>query len=351
MNKKSYLVLATLQLMGFASVSLAKNPADSCTIAESNPQKLMGQAIRDDNVACVEKAVSSGFKLEGQLGIPMDEHRTLIESSALHYAAKLGKNESVKALLKLGMSVNYMPKVEAVGQVDTPLNSASRAGQLSTIKLLLNSGADPNLRVVNDNGCRQESYSPLHWVACSSKEDQNYKNRVEIAKILLEHGANPNISARISAWTPLLCASFTGNLEVAKLLVDAGVDVNAPYEEVCNGADSKHYAITLAASGDDQSPAEMLEMVKFLVEKGADVNSKDESGETPLHNAAWRGSFPTVQYLISQKAFLNEVAKSGRGGFEDKFVTPLDYSLGRGHTATSEAIRNAGGKKYEELPQ
>ena len=70
-----------------------------------------------------------------------------------------------------------------------------------------------------------------------------------------------------------------------------------------------------AASGD-------IELVKFLISKGADVNAKGIGDISPLHLAAISGHIEIVEYLISKGADIN--AKTHYG------LTPLDFSKGRG---------------------
>jgi ankyrin repeat protein len=45
--------------------------------------------------------------------------------------------------------------------------------------------------------------------------------------------------------------------------------------------------------------------VEYLVDHGADVNAKNENGETPLHYAASNGHLPIVQYLVQHGANMN----------------------------------------------
>jgi len=72
-----------------------------------------------------------------------------------------------------------------------------------------------------------------------------------------------------------------------------------------------------AVSGD-------LEEVRELLEKGADVNAKDEEGRTPLHWAAGNGYVEVARLLIEHGADVN--AKESRYG-----DTPLDLAAYQGH--------------------
>ena len=73
-----------------------------------------------------------------------------------------------------------------------------------------------------------------------------------------------------------------------------------------------------------------LEVVRFLIEKGADINARDDRGETALHSAARGGSLKAVRFLVEKGADIN-----ARNMYTNK--TPL-----------SRIIRRSG-KKYEKI--
>jgi ankyrin repeat protein len=49
-----------------------------------------------------------------------------------------------------------------------------------------------------------------------------------------------------------------------------------------------------------------LEFIKYLIEHKADVNAKDNFGQTPLHNSAREGQFECLKSLIDNKAVVDE---------------------------------------------
>ena len=84
-----------------------------------------------------------------------------------------------------------------------------------------------------------------------------------------------------------------------------------------------------------------IEAVKKHLASGADLNTKDSEGGTPLHHAAWNGHKEVAELLIEKGANVN--AKS------DVDETPLDWAIFRNHTETADLLRKHGGKMGEEL--
>jgi ankyrin repeat protein len=99
----------------------------------------------------------------------------------------------------------------------------------------------------------------LYW-ACEKKDP-------EVAKILIDHGANLEIT-ELYGFTPLHLSSFMGNMEIAVCLLSAGAKVNSRNK---SGATPLH----LAAKGNH------VGIAKLLLEHGGDLFTKDEKGYYP----------------------------------------------------------------------
>ena len=92
--------------------------------------------------------------------------------------------------------------------------------------------------------------------------------------------------------TALMEASMDGHVEVAKLLLDHGAEVNMP-------ADSFESPLTLAACGGH------VELAMLLIERGANLEEVNDEGYTPLMEASREGHEEMVALLLSQGADIN----------------------------------------------
>lgn len=176
-------------------------------------------------------------------------------NTILAYAAGGGNIELVEFLISKGAEINSPANIDG-----TPLHYAAREGHAEVVSLLLSKAAKPD--VFADK--HTESYSghpdvfpywctPLHWAIYSKKSNDTKK--IEIVKVLLDGGADPNACSD-RCGTPLSEAAKSGNVKVAKLLLEKGASVNLggpTHEAVLNNR---------------------YEMVEFLLKNGAEVNAR-----------------------------------------------------------------------------
>jgi ankyrin repeat protein len=113
--------------------------------------------------------------------------------------------------------------------------------------------------------------------------------------------------------TPLEVAVKKDRLEVAKYLLDQGAEVNARNK---HGYSALHFVKSKA-------------MAEVLVSKGAEVNMTENYGLTPLHDAVLEGYTDIVEFLISKGADVNVI--------ENKGFTPLKMAV-KYHLPEIEAI-------------
>lgn len=165
---------------------------------------------------------------------------------------------------------------------DTPLFQAARDNE-EIVKLLLANKADVN--ATNETG-----QTPLFFAATSG--------HVEIVDLLLQRGADPNIKGFCG---PPLCGAMmfrrSDTLAMAKTLVAHGARVDLADGE---GRTPLHEAVR---SG-------LTDTAAFLIEQGADVNAKSAAGETPLHAAVYYSDL--AELLLAKKADPNVRNKDGQ---------------------------------------
>jgi ankyrin repeat protein len=185
--------------------------------------------------------------------------------TALIHACAAGQTESVRLLLDGGADKDkedsymyFAPYTKFWG----PLHYASATGHVGVVRLLLESGVQPDLRWDPYDPKAQ----PLHY-ACAS-------GHVEIVHLLLEAGADEDTDDE-DLHTPFIAAVEHGQESVVRFLLDRGQDVDGHHANGWVGDSSLYIA------GD----YDRLSMAELLLERGADVNLRGGSGFTPLHGA------------------------------------------------------------------
>jgi len=251
------------------------------------------------------------------------------------FAAQQGDDVSARILLRAGAKPNdAQPKTGL-----TALMIASAMAQAKAVDVLLDNGANPNLADAN-------GYTSLHRVVRDSDYGINLAAKddiLTIVKSLLKHGANPNArlvqdkekaaeeikngnvavegkrtavtvdEIILQGATPLFLAAEVNNLDVIKTLVDAGADPLIPTER-----GTTPLMMAAGAGTDVQRERELperataVETAKYLVEHGADVNTAGQYGWTALHAAAYQGLNDVIAYLVSKGAKIDQKDEFGQ---------------------------------------
>jgi ankyrin repeat protein len=211
----------------------------------------------------------------------------------LYLASVIGSAAMVEKLLAAGANPNLKPSTAV-----SPLMMAARAGSEAAVKALLAAGADPNARE------NSQDQTALMWAVAQghagvvrmlAENGADLKARSRSTRMLVVRGDPAQVPRSTSVDTndtggntPVMFAARTGNSEIAKILIDAGADVND------KAADGNSALVVAAHSGHRNLAA-------FLLEKGADPNA-DGAGYAALHAAVVRGDIELAKILLKHGA-------------------------------------------------
>lgn len=240
---------------------------------------LFYSAIKHNYINLVKRLIQLGADVN-QVIIKEKLHATPLIVAVVYKNAAM-----IEMLLANGADVN---KSVIVNIINTPLISAvaSEDPDLNIIKMLLKAGANPNV------GVKEKKINPLIFAV--------YSNRLDIIELLLEYGAHVNAgySEKNKYTTPLMLAIEKGFLESVRLLLKGGADIEAK-----NGRGASALIMAIIPR-----PFNLVyfNIVKALLAAGADANTKDKQGNTPLSLAVIRGHTLMVKALLDAGALLTE---------------------------------------------
>ena len=181
----------------------------------------------------------------------------------------------------------------------------------------------------------------------------HYYGRADVAKALLARGPVLDIfeaatvgdadrvralvtrdKALANAWSPdgffpLGLAAFFKRPAVAKVLLENGGDPRMASKPA--GFTPLHSAVA------DDAGNDVKELVRLLIDAGADPNARSASGGTPLHTAGFTGNVPVTEMLLAAGAD-PEVTDA-------KALTPLDHARDKGHPEVAAILHDAVLKK------
>jgi uncharacterized protein len=243
-------------------------------------------------------------------------------------AARTQDGSRVRALLTRKADVNVRSD-----DGSTALLWAAHWNDEATADLLIRAGANAN--VSNDFGM-----TPLSR-ACTNAS-------AALVQLLLDAGANPNARIATGA-TPIMTCASTGNADAVRALIARGADVNAKEPS------EKQDALMWAAA--ERHP----NVVRLLVEAGANPQAHTKKGFTALHFAAREGDLESVRQLLAAGVNVNirshpdEPAPTGKDGKENSGgrgpgyqatisagSTPLLVATVRGHVGLALFLLDHG---------
>ncbi|PZD28104.1 multiple ankyrin repeat protein single kh domain protein, partial [Pyrenophora tritici-repentis] len=273
--------------------------------------------------------------------------------NALQAASAEGHEQVVKTLLDKGADVNAQG-----GEYGNALQAASAEGHEQVVKTLLNNGADVNaqggeysnaLYAASARGHDQLVKMLLDKGADVNAQGGEYGNALQAAsargheqvvKILLDKGADVNAQGGFYG-NALQAALVEGHEQVVKMLLDNGADVNAQGEEYGN-------ALQAASAGGHEQGGEYGnalqaasaeghgQVVKTLLNNGADVNAQGGQYGNALQAALVEGHEQVVKMLLDNGANVNAQG--------EEYGNALQAASAEGHEQVVKMLLDNGAK-------
>lgn len=290
--------------------------------------------------------------------------------TALLYAARDGKAEAARLLLDNGADIELHEANEI-----TPLLMALLNGQIEVANVLLDYGAAVN---VDDFYGRTPLFAAVDYrnLDMNSKREADPKtNSVNRAALMpmIERliAAGADVNARTKEWppekrwlyslndvswvdmtgqTPYIRASASGDLDVMKLLLQHGADPKITTYEGTTALMTAAGVNWTVAQTYTVSEEALLEAVKMNVELGLDVNATNSMGLTPLLGAANRGADDIIRFLASKGAKLDVKDAVGRDAVrwaEGVFLAAVGAELKPDTVTLLKELMDEKGIKHE----
>jgi len=298
---------------------------------------------------------SHGRGFEGTLPEPPGPGQGVQEFASglltpLMFAAREGDVESARLLVAAGADLNARG-----GDGKDALSLSLFNGAYDVASLLLDSHADVNQADAQGftplywavDRRNMETAPNFPWMVTTDP--------MPLIKRLLDAGVNVNAmvnntprariregTPRLIYSTPLMRAAWSGDLELVKLLLAHGADPKVVSKD--------NEGMIEAAAGEGlilgyhkmRPESERLEVIKLLVGLGLDVNAADSYGITPLMVAGNMGQIEIIKYLISVGADLaaHDLGKKNDGSFGSSIepLMPVDYAIGVGTFVPNNSI-------------
>jgi ankyrin repeat protein len=241
----------------------------------------------------------------------------------------LGRLSQITVGILMLVMLSWAAPLSWAAQMDAELSIAAMKGDMDTVQALIGQNVDVNR-------AQGDGTTALHWAA--------YRDDADMARLLLDAGANVGAETRLGELTPLFMASKSGYAPIIDMLVKAGADVNS---QTTIGTTALMMA---AASGS-------ADAVSVLLDAGADPNAKDVyQGQTALMFAAAPGRVEVIKVLAERGADIDATSlvpdprkTEGAGGPKWRKgdialggMTPLGFAARDGRMAAVEALLDGG---------
>ncbi|WP_173425793.1 ankyrin repeat domain-containing protein [Brachyspira hyodysenteriae] len=245
------------------------------------------EAVRTDNIEMAKLLIEH----DSDINIKNKDGKNMIM-----IACENGNEEMFNLLVENNADINEKSSWGA-----SALIYASEKGNINIMQYLIDNGIDVNGKA-DDNGD-----TPLLWAVTG-------ENPYEASKLLIENGADVNATNNSGVAPATILAGSVP--EVVKLLKDNGADLDTKFAD-----DDPPIAIAASVGN--------LEIVKALVENGADVNYyPNDMNYTAIYHAIDQGCYEVAEYLFKNGVDLNIELKPSNvyGGVIKERYNLLEYA-------------------------
>jgi ankyrin repeat protein len=274
----------------------------------------------------------------------------------LLFAARQGDIESTRLLLAHGADIN-----DIAPDGTSVLLVATHSGHRELAKLLLEQGANPNAATAGYTALHASVLTgDIETLRALLVYGARPNAQVTRATRVVRNGQQLMIGDHLLGATPFALAAKFAEAKIMRVLVAAGADATLPLQNgwtplmLAAGAGWRHgtwdrrdraLRRQLATEVEMYDESGTLEVVKVALEAGAEINAADRDGNTALHHVVDKGFNGVVQVLAQNGARLDAKNKSG--------LTPLGVVSGRrrgaqepspANQATAELLRRLAGQ-------
>lgn len=323
-------VSAVSQRIRTTTTTTTRSPPTTTTpSSEQGLKKVVGLA---------QDALYEVFKLTISQGVPIDEPNNEGNTHLLT-TAKVGNLKTVKLLVDTGANIN---RVNNLGQNAVLMAARNNGTSDEIVRYFVERGVNYFLKDKNGNNALSlaadvgnlPSVKYLYSKGLSIESADNdgetalmlasFKHFFKTAEYLLEKGASPRVVTN-NGLNALHQVGISGDVPIARILIDKGANLNAQSEF---GFTAFFYA---AGHGH-------LDLVKYLKRRGANINITSVKNETPLLNAARYGHSDVVSWLLKEapsQAYVKDndgntpVSEASKNNREETLKILLDSGLFR----------------------
>ena len=306
---------------------------------------LLSECVHADHAACTKVLLQHWKSVCNDVAFVGHESKHSTGQSASLCPAMWSDPAVCRVLIDAGADLHTKNEIE-----QSPLHYACASGALDVVKMLVEAGA--GVRDTNDKGwtclhvaARFAHIETVRYLAGLPEDDLNFEdsdNRTalhlavcekltDVVQVLIDAGADID-TVNKDGWAPLDSACKYGTLDVVKMLVEAGTGLRDTIDEgwtclhiaACFGhTETVRYLMGLPfvdmnhRDGNNRTALcvavdeEHTDIVQVLFDAGADIDTQNNEGWSPLHYACLTGALDVVRMLVRAGAEVRTTDNDG----------------------------------------